>query len=93
MIEGVATTGLALIFALILPNSSKKILGLSSTECDWVQWNFSSDQGQVDDPHEVSAYRGLIMAIKDVKTWLLLGILYCVSPPSPLPFLHTNSVP
>ncbi|KAF4119345.1 Nicotinamide mononucleotide permease [Geosmithia morbida] len=77
LIEGVATVGLALLFALVLPNSNKKILGLSTIECEWIQWNFSLDQGQADDSQEITAYQGFVMAVKDVKTWLLLGVLYC----------------
>lgn len=76
LIEGVLTTFLAIVFAFILPNSNKKILGLSKLECEYVQWNFAKDQGQVDDIHEISAWSGLKMAIVDPKTWLLMGILY-----------------
>ncbi|KAF4435204.1 nicotinamide mononucleotide permease [Fusarium austroafricanum] len=77
LIEGVATSGLGILFAFILPNSNKKIITLSSLECEWVQYNFTSDQGQSDDTHEISAYAGFMMAVKDPKTWLLVGILYC----------------
>lgn len=84
LVEGVATVGLAAIFALILPNSNKKILGLSKIECDWVQWNYAVDLGQSDDSREITPMQGLVMAVKDIKTWLFFGVLYCVSlaPPS-----------
>lgn len=70
------TTGLALLFSLILPNSNKKILGLSEIECEFVQWNLEGDQGQTDDRSEISAGKGFVMAVLDPKTWLLSGILY-----------------
>lgn len=75
------TTGLSIVFACILPNSNKKILGLSPTECEWVQWNYVSDQRQEDNSEETSALKGLVMALQDPKTWLLMGILYCVCHP------------
>lgn len=78
------TTGLAAIFAFILPNSNKKIIGMSKIECEWVQWNFSSDQGQSDNQREISPQKGFMLAFRDPKTWLLMGILYCVSDISPL---------
>ncbi|KAH8887606.1 MFS general substrate transporter [Thozetella sp. PMI_491] len=77
LIEGVATTGLAIIFAFILPNSNKKIIGLSELECEWVQWNYASDQRQEDHSDEISSWKGLVLACQDTKTWLLMGILYC----------------
>ncbi|KAM0210963.1 hypothetical protein ACHAQI_005694 [Fusarium lateritium] len=77
LIEGVATAGLGIIFAFILPNSNTKIMTLSSLECEWVQYNFALDQGQSDDSHEISSFTGFMMAVKDPKTWLFVGILYC----------------
>ncbi|KAI6262016.1 hypothetical protein MCOR27_008125 [Pyricularia oryzae] len=76
LVEGVMTTGLAIIFAFILPNSNKKILNLTEEECEWVQWNFIKDQGQEDNSDEITATRGLVLALTDVKTWLLCGTLY-----------------
>ncbi|KAI0206782.1 nicotinamide mononucleotide permease [Astrocystis sublimbata] len=78
LIEGVLTTGLAILFALILPNSNKKILGMSSIECEWVQWNMLADQGQKNDSEEISNKQGFILAITDPKTWLLVGTLYSI---------------
>ncbi|KAH7227416.1 major facilitator superfamily domain-containing protein [Fusarium oxysporum] len=77
LIEGVATSGLGILFAFILPNSNKKIITLSALECEWVQYNFASDQGQSDDTHEITPFAGFMMAVKDPKTWLFVGILYC----------------
>ncbi|KLU90229.1 nicotinamide mononucleotide permease [Magnaporthiopsis poae ATCC 64411] len=76
LVEGIMTTGLAAAFAFVLPNSNKKIATLSQLECEWVQWNFVSDQGQEDNSDEITAMRGLTLALTDAKTWLLCGILY-----------------
>lgn len=66
------------MFTFILPNSNKKILGMSQLECEYVQWNFASDQGQRDDRSESTAMKGFIMALRDPKTWLMIGILYSI---------------
>ncbi|KAI0451646.1 nicotinamide mononucleotide permease [Xylaria acuta] len=67
LIEDVLTTGLALIFAFILPNSNQKILGMSKIECDW---NNNSE--------EITNKEGFILAATDPKTWLLIGTLYLI---------------
>lgn len=79
--EGVITIGLAIPFAVILPNDNKKIMGLTEQECEWVQYNMVSDQGQEDDKSEMTALKGFMLALGDPKMWLLMGILYCVSFP------------
>ncbi|KAH7324947.1 major facilitator superfamily domain-containing protein [Stachybotrys elegans] len=78
LVEGVLTTGLAILFAFFLPNSNKEIMGLNEIECEWVQWNYASsvNASQADDD-EVTAWQGLVMACSDIKTWSLMGILYC----------------
>ncbi|KAJ3575518.1 hypothetical protein NPX13_g4006 [Xylaria arbuscula] len=78
LIEGVLTAGLAITFAFILPNSTKKILGLSKIECEWVEWSMIEDQGQRNDAEEISNTRGFILAVTDIKTWLLTGTLYAI---------------
>lgn len=73
------TIGLAIIFAFILPNSNKKILGMNESELAWVRWNFESEQGQQDDSSEISAQRGFMLALTDPKTWMFMAMLYAVS--------------
>ena len=75
IIEGVMTIGLAIVFAFILPNSNKKIKTLTPLECEWVQWNFEKDLGQQDNSDEQTAWQGLVMAVKDPKTWLMMSLL------------------
>ncbi|UDD54636.1 hypothetical protein AFCA_002282 [Aspergillus flavus] len=80
LVEGVATVGLALILAFILPNSLKSLLGFTKLEKEYLQWNFESDQGQQDNADEVGAWKGTMMALTDPKTWLMMGTLYSSSP-------------
>jgi|ERR1700733_899321 MFS family permease len=79
LIEGVATIGLAIIFAFILPNSPKTVRGHTTQEREWLAWTFEQDQGQQDHSDEITAWKGFKMATADPKTWLLMGTLYCVS--------------
>lgn len=76
LIEGVLTVGLAIVFAFYLPNSPRKILGFSETEHEWLRWNYESDQKQQDNSHEITAKQGILMAVRDPKTWLMMGTLY-----------------
>lgn len=81
LIEGVATAGLALLFVLILPNSPQGVRGHSRLEREWVAFNVARGQGQEDLSDEIGAWKGLVMAVVDPKTWLLLGLLMSVSSP------------
>ncbi|KAG6354345.1 hypothetical protein INS49_004362 [Diaporthe citri] len=78
LVEGVMTIGLAIVFALVLPNSPRELKSLTKVEKAWVIWNQQQDQGQSDDRSEITAKKGLSLAIKDSKTWLLLTILYAI---------------
>ncbi|GLI77968.1 hypothetical protein PoHVEF18_006265 [Penicillium ochrochloron] len=78
LIEGVATVGLAIILAFILPNSLKSITGLSGPEHEYLLWSFEEDHGQQDNADEASVQKGVMMAVTDPKTWFLMGTLYCI---------------
>jgi hypothetical protein len=77
-VEGVATVGIALLLMLVLPNSMATITGLSTTEREWLAWNFESDQGQRDNKDELSGWKAFKMAAMDPKTYLLMGTLHMV---------------
>jgi hypothetical protein len=80
LIEGVLTIALAILIAFILPNKLNNLPhGFSKIEQEWLVWNFEEDQGQQDNADEISAMKGTIMAVTDVKTWLLMATLYTVS--------------
>ncbi|KAL2827328.1 major facilitator superfamily domain-containing protein [Aspergillus cavernicola] len=78
LIEGVITIALAIIIAFILPNKLTSVRGCTKLEQEWLVWNFEEDQGQQDNADEISAKKGLLMAVTDPKTWLLMGTLYAV---------------
>ncbi|KIY72966.1 retrograde regulation protein 2 [Cylindrobasidium torrendii FP15055 ss-10] len=78
IIEGVATVGLALLFATYLPNSVETAKFLTPQEKDFLSYNFRLDQGQADHKDELSAWDAFSMAVTDPKTWILLCVLYAV---------------
>lgn len=78
LIEGVVTVGMAAMFGFILPNSPDDVRGLTDVERAWVHWNYQKDQGQEDHRSETTARQGLMLALRDPKTWLLLFTLYCI---------------
>lgn len=78
LVEGVVTIGLAMVFALLLPNNPREFKRLTEVEKEWVIWNQQQDQGQSDDRCETTARKGLYLALQDPKTWLFLAILYAI---------------
>jgi MFS family permease len=76
LIEGILTVGLAIVFACYLPNSPQKVKWLSEQEHQWLDWNYKNDQKQKDNSHEITAWRGFVLAASDPKTWLMMGTLY-----------------
>lgn len=66
------------MFAIYLPNSPRKIIGMSNIEHEWLRWNYECDQKQEDNSSEVTAAQGFLMAFYDPKTWLMMGTLYAV---------------
>jgi hypothetical protein len=78
LIEGIATVGLAIILAFILPNSLKSLTGLSKPEHEYLLWSFEENHGQQDNADEASVKKGVMMAVTDPKTWFFMGTLYCV---------------
>ncbi|RHZ62468.1 uncharacterized protein CDV56_108247 [Aspergillus thermomutatus] len=78
LIEGVLTIALAIIIAFILPNKLTTLRGFTKLEKEWLVWNFEEDQGQQDNADEISAKKGVSMAVTDPKTWLLMATLYAI---------------
>ncbi|KAL8287217.1 hypothetical protein RQP46_003669 [Phenoliferia psychrophenolica] len=77
VIEGVATVGLAAIFASYLPNSPATCRWLTEVERDHLMFSLRVEQGASDSQSDISGWQGLTMAVMDPKTWLLMAILYC----------------
>ncbi|KAL4884879.1 major facilitator superfamily domain-containing protein [Aspergillus karnatakaensis] len=79
LIEGVLTIALAILIAFLLPNKLHNLgWGFTQVEREWLVWNFEEDQGQADNVDEISAMKGVVLAVTDPKTWLLMATLYSV---------------
>jgi MFS family permease len=78
IIEGVVTIFFAIIFALVLPHSLQTIRGFTQLESEFLRYNYAKDIGQQDHMDEASAWKGLKLAVSDLKTWLLLATLWAV---------------
>lgn len=67
-----------MVLAFILPNSLGSLPVFSEVRNEYLLWSFEEDQGQQDNADEVNAYKGVMMAVTDPKTWLLMGTLYSI---------------
>jgi hypothetical protein len=67
--------GLGAIFAFIIPNRPQTIRWLTSQERDQLNYRLEVDRSSKDGTDEVSVGKAFMMAITDVKTWLLCGCL------------------
>jgi len=76
-VEGVATVGLGIIFAFILPSNPRDTPKLNEAQRAWVLHNLQLERGSSDTNHGISSGRAFIMAVTDPKLWLFTGCLYC----------------
>ena len=67
--------GLGAIFAFIIPNRPQTIRWLSAQERDQLNYRLEVDRSSKDGTDDVSVGKAFMMAITDVKTWLLCGCL------------------
>lgn len=73
IIEGVLTVGVAIIFAVLIPNLPQNSWQFSSIQRDYAVWRLEAEAGDVEAP--VSMKTGFVMAVTDIKTYYLMGIL------------------
>lgn len=76
--------GLGFIFAFIIPNRPTSIRWLTTQERDQLNYRLEVDRSSKDGTDDVSVGKAFIMAVTDVKTWLLCGCLqmnYVSGPP------------
>jgi len=71
----ILAVGLGIIFAFIIPNRPETIKWLTPQERDQLNYRLQVDRSSKDATDEVGVGQAFIMAIKDVKTWLLCGCL------------------
>ena len=69
------TVGLAIIFATFIPNTPRNVRWLTPIERDQLNYRLECDRGSKDATDEVSVGKAFMMAVLDIKTWLLCAVL------------------
>ncbi|KAI1860662.1 uncharacterized protein JN550_011387 [Neoarthrinium moseri] len=80
IIEGVATVGIAFIAFFILPNFPRTTSWLSEEERALAIWRLEEDIGEDDwiDSEHQSFWQGAKLAFSDIKTYVLMVLLFCI---------------
>ena len=76
ILEGIVTVVLGIACIFILPNTPATAKRLSQVERDALVYRLESEKGAKDDSDQISVGRALVMAVSDIKTWLMCGILF-----------------
>ncbi|KAL7410787.1 major facilitator superfamily domain-containing protein [Mrakia frigida] len=76
ILEGLVTVVLGLACILVLPNTPATAKRLSQVERDALIYRLEAEKGAKDNSDQIGVGRALWMAIVDVKTWLMCGILF-----------------
>lgn len=69
------TVGLGLIFATFIPNTPRNIRWLDERERAQLQYRLEVDRATKDATEELSVWKAFVLAVTDVKTWLLCSVL------------------
>lgn len=80
IIEGVATVVVAIAAIFILPDMPKTTSWLTEEQRELASWRLEEDIGQDDwtSSSEQSFFSGFILAVKDIKVWILTLLLFCI---------------
>ncbi|KZF24045.1 MFS general substrate transporter [Xylona heveae TC161] len=80
IIEGAITVVVSLAAILVLPNFPRTTKWLSEQERQLAVWRLAEDVGQDDwtDSKEQTFFHGLKLAMTDIKTYVLMVLLFCV---------------
>lgn len=80
MIEGISTVLVAFACIFILPDMPKTTKWLTSEQRELAAWRLDEDIGQSDwtGSKDQGFFHGLILAVKDVKVWILVILLTCM---------------
>lgn len=75
IIEGVGTVGLAIIFGILLPNLPQTSWNwqFSKAQRDFAVYRLEVEAGDTEE--EVGGWEGFKLAVTDIKTYFLMGIL------------------
>ncbi|KAI0126110.1 pantothenate transporter liz1 [Xylariales sp. AK1849] len=78
IIESILTIAVASAAFFCLPDLPKTTRWLSEQERELASWRLERDIGEEDwvDSRHQSPFHGFILALKDVKTWLILMVIY-----------------
>ncbi|CRG89202.1 putative transporter C1002,16c [Talaromyces islandicus] len=80
IIEGAITIVVAIISAFILPNFPRTTGWLSEEEKELAAWRLEEDIGEDDwvDSEQQSFLHGVKLALADIKTWILMVMIFCI---------------
>lgn len=80
MIEGISTVLVAFACIFILPDMPKTTKWLTPEQRELAAWRLDEDIGQVDwtGNKDQSFLSGFILAVKDIKVWTLVILLFCM---------------
>ena len=77
IIEGSITIGIAIPAIFVLPNFPATTKWLTNEERILAQWRLEEDAGETDE-HGKSMLRGLKLAVKDTRLWVLMLMISCL---------------
>ncbi|KAF9880924.1 hypothetical protein CkaCkLH20_01966 [Colletotrichum karsti] len=80
LIEGVVTVAVAISAYWVLPNFPRTTSWLSEEEMALAIWRLEEDIGEDDwtNSKEQTFWHGFKTALEDVKTWVLLVLIFCI---------------
>lgn len=77
LIEGVATVGIGLFLIIFLPNKPDTTRWLTPVQRECLVHDLEIDRAQKDNSSEYSVGKGFMMCLTDIKTYLLMSVLFC----------------
>lgn len=82
IIEGVITVVIAFAAFFVLPNFPRTTSWLTEEEVALAVWRLEEDIGQDDwtASEDQSIFHGFVLAVKDIKTWVLVGFPHQSAP-------------
>ncbi|KAK3309149.1 major facilitator superfamily domain-containing protein [Chaetomium strumarium] len=80
IIEGAATVAIAMCCGFVLPNFPRTTKWLTEEEKTLAVWRLQEDIGEDDwvNSEEQTFWKGAVLAFSDLKTYILLVLLFCI---------------
>lgn len=80
IIEGVLTIVIAFVSIFLLPDMPKTTKWLTPEQRELASWRLDEDIGSDDwsGTEDQSFFHGFFLAIKDIKVWILMLLLFCI---------------